>query len=288
MAVEHTEAAFEAMRAGVARGREDAAEARAGAEAFAAAERAWALARSRGVERELEEVARRASSRCEALERARVEGEEARGFAAFLRRDAAAERPGDADVELAVLARGVLLLRDDVETLEARLREMESARTRVETLTFGVLHARAFRRYEAERGDEDAASLVAARTPALMAQYVTWLKNITVESRDARLLAPARAALVRFVSAGAELLDAGDVAGAANVLCAVFNALTVVISVEGKLNIDDAATLRERAIESGEAVAAAFARTADEDWTEARFGVHVARLALERLLREIG
>ncbi len=282
------------------------------------AERAWAAMRARGVARELEDVESRYEARMRAGEaaarRARVVGR--------FRADEADARSalgenGDARLDVSVVASFRALEREFLWCEECVLRGERGASaleasvrafapdSRVGALALATRRAARWRErvatFEGRRDDDverrrdrDVIARMEARHPALVAQYVMWMK-------DAALEASARAASSAVAAATTHLydflldLDAGvydhvfDAQGRANVLCASFNALHVLRaraspSAPPPRPAADARALISRLILRVDAERDAEIALHGDDWGQAAFAVVALRLASARLL----
>ena len=146
--------------------------------------------------------------------------------------------------------------------------------------------------------DEDIRELVVDRCPALMAQYVTWMKDARVEAhRDGDPTASPRAitALARWIKRDRDGALFETTRGRANFFCAVFNALAVVVAASvdesfAEFNRLDDVTRDAEALAAdvadGRSTSDAMGARGD-DWDEADFGVLALNMALERLARAV-
>jgi hypothetical protein len=291
--VEHTERAMEAL-IGCVRDGYDAVVpfAERALSATTEAETTWALARERGSERELEDVKSRETGRKERLAHAMAAMRDVLAFEEFLADERSRRRPG---VEDAVNARDALAHRErrlldnggvitDVQALEMAVRDLES-RQRMLALIGGVPRVAAYGRFRAASDDPGYDACVARCLPALIAQYVTWIKDAALEDAEERSRSIRDAALALSAFVGDELIEAENARGWTNILCALYNAIAVLVSVELPPDRTDTyEDLRRRAtIRAAETTERIAARSTDT-WNEDRFGVEAMNMALERLL----
>jgi len=285
------------------------------------AERAWAAKRARGVARELEEVELRHDARVrrgeDAARRARLVGRfRAEETAA---RDALGDA-GEASAGVDVVARfraleGEFLWREEcvlrgergASALEASVRAFEPD-LRVGALALAVTRAARWRErvatFEGRRDDEferrcdrDVIARMEAQHPALVAQYVMWMKDAALESSEraaSSAVAAATTHLYDFLLAlDADVYDAVfDAQGRANVLCASFNALHVLRSRASPSSPPPRLAADARALISRLVVRVDAERDAEialhgDDWGQAAFAVVAARLASQRLLEVV-
>ena len=284
------------------------------------AERAWAAKRARGVARELEEVESRHEAR---VRRGEDGGATGAGRGAISRGgggrrgsalgdDGRGERGRGASWRRFRALEGEFLWREEcvlrgergASALEASVRAF-APDSRVGALALATRRAARWRErvatFEGRRDDDverrrdrDVIARMEARHPALVAQYVMWMK-------DAALEASARAASSAVAAATTHLydflldLDAGvydhvfDAQGRANVLCASFNALHVLRaraspSAPPPRPAADARALISRLILRVDAERDAEIALHGDDWGQAAFAVVALRFASARLL----
>ena len=154
--------------------------------------------------------------------------------------------------------------------------------------------ARVFGRmkHSLETDDEEIRELVVDRCPALMAQYVMWMKNARVLAHvygDPTTLRPAIIALSRWIKRDRDGALFDTTRDRANFFSAVFNAFAVVLGVSSGKSLDEFDRLDEvkRAAEAlAEDVVAGRSRAdatdaPGDDWDEEDFGALVLHAALE-------
>ncbi len=154
--------------------------------------------------------------------------------------------------------------------------------------------ARVFGRmkHSVETDDEEIRQLVVDRCPALMAQYVMWMKNARVLAHvygDPTTLRSAIIALSRWIKRDRDGALFETTRGRANFFSAVFNAFAVVLGVSSGKSLDefdrldevkrDAEALAEDVVDGRSRADATDAP--GDDWDEEDFGALVLHAALE-------
>lgn len=167
-------------------------------------------------------------------------------------------------------------------------------------IVYELACARVFGRmkYSLETDDEGIRELVVDRCPALMAQYVMWMKNARVLARvegDPTTFRPAIIALSRWIKRDRDGALFETTRGRANFFSAVFNAFAVVLGQSGGESLDefdrldevrrDAEALAADVVDGRSRVDATDAP--GDDWGEEDFGALALRAAHENFSRAV-
>ena len=167
-------------------------------------------------------------------------------------------------------------------------------------IVYELACARVFGRmkYSLETDDEGIRELVVDRCPALMAQYVMWMKNARVLARvegDPTTFRPAIIALSRWIKRDRDGALFETTRGRANFFSAVFNAFAVVLGQSGGESLDefdrldevrrDAEALAANVVDGRSRVDATDAP--GDDWGEEDFGALALRAAHENFSRAV-
>ena len=167
-------------------------------------------------------------------------------------------------------------------------------------IVYELACARVFGRmkYSVETDDEGIRELVVDRCPALMAQYVMWMKNARVLARvegDPTTFRPAIIALSRWIKRDRDGALFETTRGRANFFSAVFNAFAVVLGQSGGESLDefdrldevrrDAEALAADVVDGRSRVDATDAP--GDDWGEEDFGALALRAAHENFSRAV-
>ena len=167
-------------------------------------------------------------------------------------------------------------------------------------IVYELACARVFGRmkYSLETDDEGIRELVVDRCPALMAQYVMWMKNARVLARvegDPTTFRPAIIALSRWIKRDRDGALFETTRGRANFFSAVFNAFAVVLGQSSGKSLDefdsldevrrDAEALAADVVDGRSRVDATDAP--GDDWGEEDFGALALRAAHENFSRAV-
>jgi len=209
------------------------------------------------------------------------------------------DRSRDAALEFAFLEHLALRCAAPAEALKRSVEDgARGARARGDAYELACARAFGRMKHSLAIDDEAVRAVVVERCPALMAQYVTWMKDARVEAhRDGDPVASSRAiaALSRWIARDRERALFETTRGRANFFCAVFNALAVVVAA----SVDESFAERDVLDAVARDAAALAADVADgrstsdatgargDEWDEADFGVVALHMALERFARAV-